>query len=246
MQMRAFKKSYAILIATLILIMVSGAFAQQTLNNSTPQQQATQVQMKPFANAIVLANNPWGFHRYNTNGTVSDIDGNSATFFGSNTTDMYSDMVSYRSISADQTLILHVDLKVNINSYSDTAEDQFAVFATDDITRYKSDEFGFLVPENGGTLYAYVQSPQIDGFFIWKPLVETRHMEPHSYTAVYNKGNVTQSVDFFVDGQLVWRTVYPDISGRSFHMVLTSHKVSAETIDLSNNVMVAENASLVG
>jgi hypothetical protein len=246
MQMRASRKSYAILIAALTLIMLSGTFAEQTTNNATPQQQTKQLQMQPLANAIVLANNVWGFHRYNTNGTVSNVVGDSATFFGGNTTDMYSDMVSYRSINANKTLILHADLSVDINNFSNTAEDQFAVFATDDITKYKSDEFGFLVPENSATLYAYVQSPQIPDFFIWKPLVETNHMEPHSYQAVYNNENATQYVDFFVDGQLVWSTNYPDISGNNFHMVLTSHKVSSEVIDLSRNMMVAENASLAG
>jgi hypothetical protein len=142
--MRIFGKFYAILIAALILIMVSGAFAQQTINNSTLQQQTTQAQMQPFANGIVLVNNPLGFHRYNTNGAVSDIIGNSGMFFGANTTDMYSDIVSYQSINADKTLVLHVDLSVNISIFSNTAEDQFAVFATDDIIRYKLMNLGFL------------------------------------------------------------------------------------------------------
>jgi hypothetical protein len=129
--MRIFGKFYEILIAALIMIMVSGALAQQTINNSTLQQRTTRAQMQPFANGIVLANNPLGFHRYNTNSAVSDIVGNSAMFFGGNATDMYSDIVSYQSINADKTLVLHVDLSVNISIFSNTAEDQFEVFATD-------------------------------------------------------------------------------------------------------------------
>jgi hypothetical protein len=102
------------------------------------------------------------------------------------------------------------------------------------------------VPENGATLYAYVQSPLIREFFIWKPLLDTNHMEPHSYQAIYNNQKFSRHVDFLVDGQFAWSMTYPDVSGKYFHMILTSHKVSVDNIDLSKNVMVAQNASLVG
>ena len=51
-------------------------------------------------------------------------------------------------------------------------------------------------------------------------------------------------VDFFVDGKLLWSTSYPDVSGKDFHVVLTSHKVSAENFDLSPNQIEINKALL--
>jgi hypothetical protein len=131
-----------------------------------------------------------------------------------------------------------------MSSFSNSAEDQFVVFATDDTTKYKSDEFGFVLPETGSTWYAYVQSPQIGGFFVWKPIltVEPNGMEQHTFKAVYSNDGLRRQVDFYVDGKLSWKTPYPEVSSQGFHMVLTSHKVSAENIDISQNHMLVEKA----
>lgn len=104
------------------------------------------------------------------------------------------------------------------------------------------------MPETGDAWYAYIQSPQIPDFFVWQPVLTLGSSEPtpHSFEAVYSSIGLTHIVNFYVDGKLVWATFYPNVSGNSFHMVITSHKVSGENIDLSQNTMITENACLTG
>ena len=66
--------------------------------------------------------------------------------------------------------------------------------------------------------------------------------EQHSFKAVYSNNVSSQKVAFYVDGKLLWNQMCPDISGKDFHMVLTSHKVSAKNIDISQNRMEVKNA----
>ncbi len=129
---------------------------------------------------------------------------------------------------------------------SNTGEDQFAIFATDDTSKYKSDEFGFVLPETGNTWFAYIQSPGIPGFFVWQPLLTlgSSGAEQHSFKAIYTNAGLLSFVDFYVDGKLVWTALYPNVSGQSFHIVLSSQKVSAENIDISKNTMAIDTASL--
>jgi hypothetical protein len=68
--------------------------------------------------------------------------------------------------------------------------------------------------------------------------------EQHSFKAVYLNAGLLSFVDFYVDGKLLWTALYPHIAGQSFHMVLTSHKVSAENIDISQNMMAIGNSCL--
>lgn len=134
----------------------------------------------------------------------------------------------------------------NMSCLSSSGEDQFAVFAADDIVGYKGDEFGFVLLEMGSSWYAYVQSPQIGGFFIWQAIFDVgfNHTQPHSFKAVYTNTGLVPSVDFYVGGKLAWNAAYPNVAGKDFHLIATSHKVSAEDIDVSGNSMAVEDAVL--
>ena len=236
------KSSVCFTIGLVILIAIE-VIAQTPITKSS---QSTQEHIQPIVNnQIVLdAAKHDAFNCYNTNGTAPFINGNSALFFGANTTNTYSDIVSQTTVKADKSLVLEAQITTNVTRFSDSGEDQFAVFATDDITNYKSDEFGFAMPETGNIWYAYIQSPKILGFFVWQPLNIPDPLEPHSFKAVYSSHGLWHMVNFFVDGKLLWSTAYPDVSGKEFHMVLTSHKVSAENIDLSQNQIEVKNAIL--
>jgi hypothetical protein len=151
---------------------------------------------------------------------------------------MYQDIVSISTIKAQNHLVLQAQITTNIGSHSNTAEDQFSIFAADDITRFKGNEFGFVLPETGSCWYAYVQSPQIKGFFVWSPIlnIEPNTTELHDFKAIYSDKGIFSDVCFFVDGELKWSSVYPTVSG-DFHLVLTAHKVSPQTVDISLNQM---------
>lgn len=221
------------------------AVAQPISSHYSPQ--TSQAQLQNAVNQIVLAaNNPGAFNIYNTNGTPPTISDAQTIFCGSNKTNMYQDIVSYTTLKADKTLVLAANATTNVKEASITGEDQFAIFATDDTTKYKSDEFGFVLPETGNTWYAYIQSPGIPGFFVWQPVLTlgSSGAEQHSFKAIYSNAGLLSFVDFYVDGKLVWTALYPNVSGQSFHMVLSSHKVSAENIDISQNTMAIGNASL--
>lgn len=237
--MPAHRKPYAFIAAAAVLLIVLAVFTQQGVTSYVQATEQTKTQSS--FNSIVLNDNAESFNRYNTNGTPSVLTADSATFYGSNRTNMYSDMVSYSTLEANKSLVLEAKITANVTSFS-IGEDQFAVFATDDIVKYKSDEFGFVLPEMGNIWYAYIQSPQINGFFVWVPLVSANPTEPHNFKVVYSNDGSSRSVDFYVDGKLFWSTMYPDISGKDFHMVLTSHKVSGENVDLSQNQMDVRNA----
>jgi hypothetical protein len=243
--MASLRKAHAGFIIALALLIALTVLAQPITSYSATE---THKAVEPSAiNEIVLeANKPDVFNSYNTNGTPPYMSGNSAVFYGSNRTNMYSDIVSLTSINANKSLVLEASVSTSIKNLSNTGEDQFAVFATDDTTKYKSDEFGFVLPETGNTWYAYIQSPQIPGFFVWKPLLtlEPSGVVQHSFKAVYSNVGLLRFVDFYVDGKLLWSAFYPNVSGQSFHMVLCSHKVSAENVDLSQNMMIIGNASL--
>jgi hypothetical protein len=236
------KASFCFTIGLVILIAIE-VIAQTPI---TEPSQSTQTHIQPIVNnQIVLdAAEQQAFNCYNTNGTAPYINGNSALFYGANTTNTYSDIVSQTTVKTDKTLMLEAQITANVTCFSDNGEDQFAVFATDDITNYKSDEFGFAMPETGNVWYAYIQSPKILGFFAWQPLNIPDPLEPHNFQAVYSSRGLWHMVDFFVDGKLLWSTSYPDVSGKEFHMVLTSHKVSADRFDLSLNQIEVKNALL--
>jgi hypothetical protein len=236
------KASVCFTIGLVILIAIEIIAQIPIIESSQPTQEHKQPIIN---NQIVLdAAKHYAFKCYNTNGTAPFINGNSALFYGANTTNTYSDIVSQTTVKADKSLVLEAEITMNATSFSDSGEDQFAFFATDDITLYKSDEFGFVMPETGNIWYAYIQSPKILGFFIWHPLNIPDPLAPHNFKAVYSSRGLWHMVDFFVDGKLLWSTSYPDVMGKEFHMVLTSHKVSPENIDLSRNQIEVKNAFL--
>ena len=243
--MTSFRKSHACFIITLALLIVLPVLAQPITSyytNETPNV----AQPSTFNEIVLEANQPDTFNIYNTNGTPPSMSGSSAIFYGSDSTNMYSDIVSFTTIKAEKSLTLEASATVGIKSLSNIGEDQFAIFTTDDTTKYKSDEFGFVLPETGNTWYAYIQSPGIPRFFVWQPVItlESSGLTHHSFKAVYSSLGLMHIVDFYVDGKLVWTALYPNTSGHGFHMVMTLHKVSAENIDISQNTMVIGNACL--
>ncbi len=246
--MASLRKSPACLLLALSLLIALASFAAQNTSNSAAESLSEKSGLG-IANEIILETyNPQIFNFYNTNGTPPFRNNSAIFFYGSNRTNVYSDAVSYTTLNAEKTLTLQAQVTVNMENFSNGAEDQFAIFATDDIIKYKSDEFGFVLPETENLWYAYIQSPSVPGFFIWEPVltVEPSKLKAHSLEAVYIKHDYGQFVEFFVDGKLAWRTLFPDVSGREFHLVLTSHKVSPEHVDLSGNYMAVENARFRG
>ena len=238
--MLSHRKSYALVIAAAALVIVLLVFAEiETTKIALQGYKQSSIQRN--INLISLNNEPESFNCYTTNGTLPQVNGNSTIFSGSDKTNMYSDIVSYNTLEANKSLVLEAQITASVKEFS-MGEDQFAVFAGDDVVNYKSDEFGFVLPETGNIWYAYIQSPQINGFFIWKPLIFAEANEPHNFKAVYSNDGSSRYVVFYVDGKILWTTIYPDISGKDFHMVLTSHKVSGENIDLSQNQMEVKNA----
>ncbi len=243
--MASFRKSHACFIIALALLIVLPVLAQPITGYYTPETLKT-AQPSSFNQIVLEANKPETFNAYNTNGTPPSMSGSSAIFYGSDTTNMYSDIVSLTTVKAEKSLVIEASATTSIKNLSSTGEDQFAIFATDDTTKYKSDEFGFVLPETGSTWYAYIQSPQIPGFFVWKPLLTLKpsELEQHSFKAVYSNAGLLSFVDFYVDGKLLWTALYPNVAGQSFHMVLSSHKVSAANIDISQNKMAIGNSCL--
>ena len=243
--MAPFRKSYAYLIFALSLLMVLQACRQPETGFSTAVNFSTTTTQPSFFSEIALRDSSSElFKLYNTNGTAPSVTGNSIVLYGSNNTNMYSDVVSLTTIEAEKTLVLEAEVSANINIVSNTGEDQFAIFAADDTVRFKGDEFGFVLPETGNTWYAYIQSPQIQKFYIWGPVLtlETLGLIQHNFKAVYTSSESFNSVSFYVDGKLQYKTLFPDVSGQNFNMIICSHKVSADNIDTSQNKIEANNA----
>ena len=172
-----------------------------SLYTSANASQDTQV----VVNQIVLTANPEAFNIYNTNGTPPFIRGTQAVFYGSDKTDMYQDIASKTTLKADKTLVLAAQVTTNIKEMSNTGADQFAIFAADDTTTYKGDEFGFVLPKTGSTWYAYIQSPELRGWFFWTPVLklESSGVAAHSFKAVYSNLGLISVANFYVDGKLV-------------------------------------------
>jgi hypothetical protein len=114
----------------------------------------------------------------------------------------------------------------------------------DDTTKYKGDEFGFVLPETGDTWYAYVQSPATQGFFLRAPVLglEAPGLQQHDFKAICSSGNSLDFVNFYVDGKLVYKTAYPNVSRQAFQVIFTSHKLSDPGIDTSQNKIEISNA----
>ena len=192
------------------------------------------------ANTIILDTSKYdpNFNWYNTNGTLPIIRNNTVIFHGSNLTNMYQDAISIISIKPSKYIELNAKVSFIINDYSNNAKDEFAIFATSDIKEYNKHEFGFVLPENNDILYAYVQSPEINGFFIWKPIMYIDD-NLHELKAIYDNSKVR----FYIDNMLVWEYKFIILKDR-LHLAIVSHKLS-NNIDISNNKMIIYNASLL-
>lgn len=195
-----------------------------------------------YNNSIILDTTRYDpkFNWYNTNGSLPIIKDNTVTFTGSNRTDMYQDAISIVSIRGN-TFELHANVSFIIDEYSNNPKDEFAIFATSNTVTYDKHEFGFVLPENDNVLYAYIQSPEIDGFFIWKSILYVSNNEEYILKAVYNKG--TNDILFYVNDILVWHTNFIRLDD-NMHLAIVSHKISNESIDISNNKMVIKEAYL--
>ncbi len=192
------------------------------------------------ANTIILDTSKYdpNFNWYNTNGTLPIIRNNTVIFHGSNLTNMYQDAISIISIKPSKYIELNTKVSFIINDYSNNAKDEFAIFATSDIKEYNKHEFGFVLPENNNILYAYIQSPEINGFFIWKPIMYIDD-NIHELKAIYDNSKVR----FYIDNMLVWEYKFIILKDR-LHLAIVSHKLS-NNIDISNNKMIIYNASLL-
>lgn len=173
------------------------------------------------------------FKWYNTNGSLPIIKDNSVIFSGSNKTNMYQDAISITSIRPGD-IELFANVSFFINSYSNNPKDEFALFATSDIVTYDKHEFGFVLPEDNNILYAYIQSPNINGFFIWKPIL---YVEEKSYLlkAFYDK--YSNDIFFYVNNILVWHINFIELND-NMHIAIVSHKISNQSVDISNNKMI--------
>ncbi len=235
------RKWHVCLIVALSLLVTLPALLEPTNSQAANQ---IQTQPSPQQTIVLDAAKSSDFNIYNTNGTAPAISGNSTTLYASDKTDVYSDIVSYTTVTAQKNLVLQASAAANVKSFSSTGGDQFAIFAADDTSKYKGDEFGFVLPETGDTWYAYIQSPHLPGWFIWTPVLKLdSSTATHSLEAVYSKAGLLCQVDFYVDGKQVWATLYPNVSSQNFHMALCSHKVSSQNIDISQNMMTVQAAS---
>jgi hypothetical protein len=179
------------------------------------------------------------FNWYNTNGELALIEDNRVIFNGSNRTNVYQDAVSIITLKAND-LELYANVSFEINSYSNNPKDEFAIFATSNIVTYDENEFGFVLPENDKILYAYIQSPDLQKFFIWKPIL---YVDKDNYIlkAVYDEDS--RDVRFYVDDVLVWHTNFVELNA-NIHLAIVSHKLSDEEIDISDNRMIIYEAYL--
>lgn len=180
------------------------------------------------------------FNWYNTNGSLAKIDNNSVIFQGSNRTNVYQDAISIITIKANN-LELYANASFKINTYSDNPKDEFAIFTTSNTVTYNKDEFGFVLPENDRVLYAYIQSPDLPGFFVWKPILYVDDIN-YALKAVYYKES--KNVRFYVNDMLVWDTKFVDLNNANMHLAIVSHKLSDEKIDISKNTMSIHQAYL--
>ncbi len=179
------------------------------------------------------------FNWYNTNGTLPIISNDGVIFHGSNLTNMYQDAISIISIKPAKYIELNARVSFIIDNYSDNPKDEFAIFTTTDIKEYNENEFGFVLPEDSNILYAYLQSPDIREFFIWRPVMYIDD-DIHSLKAIYDNGNVR----FYIDDMIVWEHKFIILKDR-LHLAIVSHKLSNDNIDISNNKMIIYNANLL-
>jgi hypothetical protein len=233
---------------TVALLIILQAFAQPQTSYSTTGSSAAPIlvdSQNMFARIVLDDSTSGLFKLHNSNGAAPSISGSSVALCGSSKTPVYADVVSLGIIKAEKTLVLEASVSADIKSFSYTEEDQFAIFAADDTIKYKGDEFGFVLPETGDTWYAYVQSPEIQGFFLRAPVLRlgASGSLQHDFKAICTSGNSLDFVSFYVDGKLVHKTVYPNVSGQAFQAIFTSHKLSGEGIDTSQNKIEISNAS---
>ncbi len=156
---------------------------------------------------------------------------------------MYSDIVSYTTVTAQKNLVLQASAAANVKSLSNTGEDQFAVFAADDTPNTKATNSALSFPKQGHMVRLYSVAAA-SWLFLFGPLcLRWIRGGALSFEAVYSQSGSTCHVDFYVNGKLVWETYYPNVSSQSFHMALCSHKVSGEDMDTSQNMITVQAAS---
>jgi len=232
------QRTYMIVALALISLVVMLVPTQQAMSQLDLGEQ-TQTKGN---GGIILSDQPGAFNIYGINGSAPLLNDTVATFHSEV---VCSDIVSFGSLNASTSVMLRASVSAAIRNLSPKGDDQFAVFAVDDVTNYKGDEFGFVLPETGTTWYAYVQSPQLSGFYYWKPILTLKSDTSfHSLVATYTASGSLKTVNFFVDDKLIWVAPYPEISNQSFHLAMVSHKVSAETVNLSQITMQVKDASL--
>jgi hypothetical protein len=187
------------------------------------------------------------FKWYNTAGPLPSFNGNHYVFTGSSASNVYQDALSLKTIEAGKTFVLSARISVYIGSQSQNDRDEFAIFVTDDTRVFTGDEFGFVIRQKSSTINGYVQSPRIPEFFKEFKLEKIPIGAEKAYTlkAVYSEVNNRGVIRFFINDINVFTQDFPIISGEEFYLVISSKKLSSESVDTSSNYMKVFSACMI-
>lgn len=187
------------------------------------------------------------FKWYNTAGPLPSYNGDHYIFTGSSASNVYQDALSLKSVEAGKTFALSTRVSIYIANPSQSDRDEFAIFVTDDTMVFTGDEFGFVIRQKSSTINGYIQSPRIPEFFKEFRLESIPIGVEKTYTlkAVYSEINNRGIIRFFINDINVFTHDFPIISGEKFYLVISSKKLSPESVDTSGNYMKVFSACMV-
>jgi hypothetical protein len=187
------------------------------------------------------------FKWYTTAGPLPSFNGDHYVFTGSSASNVYQDALSLKAVEAGKTFALSARISVYIENPSQSDRDEFAIFITDDTRVFTGDEFGFVIRQKSSTINGYIQSPRIPEFFKEFKLENIPIGVEKAYTikAVYSEVNNKGIVRFFINDINVFTQDFPIISGEEFYLVISSKKLSPETVDTSGNYMKVFSTCIV-
>jgi len=187
------------------------------------------------------------FKWYNTAGPLPSFNGDHYVFTGSSASNVYQDALSLKAIEAGKTFALSARISLYIENPSQSDRDEFAIFVTDDTRVFTGDEFGFVIRQKSSTINGYIQSPRIPEFFKEFRLENIPIGVEKTYTlkAIYSEVNNRGVIRFFINDINVFTQDFPIISGEEFYLVISSKKLSPESVDTSGNYMKIFSACMV-
>ncbi len=188
-----------------------------------------------------------GFKWYNTNGSLPAYMGDHYLFNGGKASNMYQDAVSLTSIKVGKAFALSARLSIHIGSKSTNPRDEFTIFVTDDTKVFTGDEFGFVVRQDTASLYGYLQSPRLYEFFKEFRLADLTIGKEESINlkAVYSEIDGRALIRFFVNDVNVLVHDFPVVTGENLYLVVSSKKLSPQSIDTSRNYMKVYSTCIV-